>query len=742
MASEFDNILENEFFIIDSNNLDVETKLYGYIITENSIITNKDVPFDEEYDEMGGSYVYLLNDNDELIIKQDIWGSYGLYLFKKDNYFAISNSFLKLVEYIKELYPLTMNFIYANAFLSADLCSISYKETLINEIEVLPRHVEIVIDQFQKKLKFNYLDFQEKTVDLDSKEGMDILDNWFYKWTSFIRFLKTNTNNISVDLSGGFDTRVILTLILNSNIDLNFIRFNSIHDSNAHGHAEDYKIASEISKFFNFKLNEGRINAEEDIFKDLDTTLNISLYSKLGFHKQMHFKFSKTTKPLFTITGNGNIRDYPNQYTNDFKKTLIDRAYDFSPETYEDTELLLENALTVIKDKFNVKDYYSKELPEIHYRETRNRFHNARVAIEQFISNEFEISPLLDHNLYKLNVISEEYKDDQALIAMIFLRYCPKVLNFDFEGKRYIKKETISLVKKLNEKYPFVKRDYELISEPENNTLNLNYCPASINREKRDFNEPREFIKKVFLSKSFKHRYMSIFPQKTYYKMVDDIKHKDYYPLSNALTAISIIRILNCVEYSQNKLYDLENSFFKSFLSNKEFKEYTFASYFNELFSNSQLKNNNVENEMKLDNDMINKYAKYLTARIDVKNKGSSNNEVIISNISDKNCSITSPYWFNDDSGKGEVITSRNGELNFKIKFKNDGILDLILRGVDFRDSSNNRLPIYINYNYLEIDNAVIFNNEHIICHDKPYKFSINIKDNQEVYVKIKWSIL
>lgn len=169
MSSEFDYILENEFFVIDSNNLNVETKLYGYIITENAIITNNDVPFDKEYGEMGGSFVYLINNANELIIKQDPWGSYGLYLFKKDNYFAISNSFLKLVEYVKELYPLTMNYNFANSFLPADLCSIAYKETLINEIEILPRHVEITIDKIQKILKFNYLDFQEKTINLDSK---------------------------------------------------------------------------------------------------------------------------------------------------------------------------------------------------------------------------------------------------------------------------------------------------------------------------------------------------------------------------------------------------------------------------------------------------------------------------------------------------------------------------------------------------------------------------------------------
>ena len=105
---ESDELIKNEFFIIYSDNLEaIESKLYGYMITENGIITNESI---QDYlniqngSELSkdGSYVWVKRNGDEITIYQDFIGSYGLYMFKEDDYFAISNSFLRLVEYLKE----------------------------------------------------------------------------------------------------------------------------------------------------------------------------------------------------------------------------------------------------------------------------------------------------------------------------------------------------------------------------------------------------------------------------------------------------------------------------------------------------------------------------------------------------------------------------------------------------------------------------------------------------------------
>lgn len=124
----------NNFFIIDSNNLKlVNSKLHGFAIHNNKIIQN------ESYDDHtifdgNGTYIQVIKSGDDISIYQDFNGSFGIYIFEKDDYFSISNSFIKLVEYIKCSHKIILNEDYAKYFISVDLCSLSYSETLVNEI--------------------------------------------------------------------------------------------------------------------------------------------------------------------------------------------------------------------------------------------------------------------------------------------------------------------------------------------------------------------------------------------------------------------------------------------------------------------------------------------------------------------------------------------------------------------------------------------------------------------------------
>ena len=89
--------------------------------------------------------------------------------------------------------------------------------------------------------------------------------------------LKSKTNNIVAHLSGGFDSRVTAALWLSSNINLDEITIKS-YERKVH----DFRIASKISEKFNFKLNKNTLSRNSVYFEELDTILNISLYTKLG----------------------------------------------------------------------------------------------------------------------------------------------------------------------------------------------------------------------------------------------------------------------------------------------------------------------------------------------------------------------------------------------------------------------------------------------------------------------------
>ena len=102
--SEYDELYADEFFIIDSNKLnEVESEFYGYLIDEGNFYTRDN--FNNTVNLSGlGAYINIDREYNEIIIKQDANGSFGLYAYKNEDVFCISNSFVKLLDYVKQRY--------------------------------------------------------------------------------------------------------------------------------------------------------------------------------------------------------------------------------------------------------------------------------------------------------------------------------------------------------------------------------------------------------------------------------------------------------------------------------------------------------------------------------------------------------------------------------------------------------------------------------------------------------------
>ena len=106
---------ERHFFVIDSHSLaSVESSLYGYIIDRRGVFT------DYLSGELNGDgcYVRITADLQQIKIEQDSNGSFGLYLYQSDNYFAISNSFFRLQDFLKTRVSLSVNYDYIYQFLA------------------------------------------------------------------------------------------------------------------------------------------------------------------------------------------------------------------------------------------------------------------------------------------------------------------------------------------------------------------------------------------------------------------------------------------------------------------------------------------------------------------------------------------------------------------------------------------------------------------------------------------------
>lgn len=671
--SEFEELYGDEFFLIDSNNLNlVHEKFYGYAFQNDGIVNEENFAITDGIG-ADGAYIWVHVTDENILITQDFMGSYGLYLYEDNNYFAISNSFIKLVEHLKDNHPISFNKNYADAFLFADLCSFSYNETLVNEIEELSRNSKIFIDKRSNQIFVEEIDYQEDTIPLDSEKGMEILDKWYTKWVNIFRKIKSETNNLIVELSGGFDSRIVAAIWLTAGIDLNKVFVRS-YDSKTHTFKQDYEIASQIANEFNFKLNNDVVRSDKKYFFELETPLNLSSYLKLGFHKELHFRYTKLVNPIYVVTGSGGecIRWYYNKTPSEYSQYIVNHARKFDDNLSLASKMIVDSGLKSLKNKLNISEEYSKELPEKMYKEIRCRHHFGKAMVESYFFNEFTLTPLIDSELHKLKLKTDNCDDRNLLMALIYYRYCPKLLNFKFEGNREINLDTINYAKKINDKYPLRLKSKNLISGPK---IENTFFEIKNNGNFIKYNEVDDLLNDIFNSRAFMLEFEKYYSPQIYQKILNVVKNEKRFPLKHAYAAFSILKIIHDTKFKSMNNKNLK-TWLDSFLfsQNYEFKE-------DNSYTNS------------FDNNLVNLLLKYTTSRIDLINLGSEKNSIKVIDYDDSKLRIDFPKWFESNEGKGLCIQSFNRSLNLKILCINDGKLRLRLRGVDVRDKNGNRFP-------------------------------------------------
>lgn len=126
-------------------------------------------------------------------------------------------------------------------------------------------------------------------------------------------------------------------------------------------------------------------------------------------------------------------------------------------------------------------------------------------------------------------------------------------------------------------------------------------------------------------------------------------------------------------------------------------------------------------------------------SRIDVKNMGNPDNMVEIVDCDDSFCDISNPPWLRDSNGIGTVLNSVQEHMDFSFKCINDGKLMLSFKGVDYRDKSGNRIPVYIDYSEIVVDGKNVVNGSRVSWHDDPFDYYMDVKDGQKVNVRVKW---
>lgn len=147
---------------------------------------------------------------------------------------------------------------------------------------------------------------------------------------------------------------------------------------------------------------------------------------------------------------------------------------------------------------------------------------------------------------------------------------------------------------------------------------------------------------------------------------------------------------------------------------------------------------NTEQEEQKLKKDKENVLKKTLSlllpVRIDIKNNGNYNNDLIVTADA---CRITTPAYYTNDKGVGYVVEYSKLFNTIKLKIIHDGTLQINFKTQDKRYEGC-KYHFWINYKSIRIDGKELLSNPISAWHDKPFRYQMAVKHNQEITIDIE----
>lgn len=124
-------------------------------------------------------------------------------------------------------------------------------------------------------------------------------------------------------------------------------------------------------------------------------------------------------------------------------------------------------------------------------------------------------------------------------------------------------------------------------------------------------------------------------------------------------------------------------------------------------------------------------------ARIDIRS-AQEEGTILIENLSDPIAEVMSLAWINK-LGKGYVIQSCSGKLDFTIKCIGQGSFTVFLMGPDVKDRKGDRIEKRVLYTSLNVDGNEMLKSAQSAWHNAPCRNSFNYDDGQSYNINICW---
>ncbi|TLP94739.1 hypothetical protein FEF26_11485 [Nesterenkonia salmonea] len=255
--------MSNLFYLDNRSAIQVHGSfLYGYAYTDRAVIFGskglrdylRENPENLLPDE--GRFAAIFVDNDELTIKVDSTGQELLYLYQAGEDWAISNSFMHLVHRVSasrklSFYePAAMNFhLKDGKHIGEQLIS---HRTMVKQIKTVPLGHEVRVSRSTGRLNVKKLPFLHKYGDLASDGYSDLLKRFLDRSSGLLQAIAAHGYEFNLSLSGGYDSRLVLALLIQSGAAPN-VRISSLTSK-----PNDFKVAKSLCDRFRLPLNQPR----------------------------------------------------------------------------------------------------------------------------------------------------------------------------------------------------------------------------------------------------------------------------------------------------------------------------------------------------------------------------------------------------------------------------------------------------------------------------------------------------
>lgn len=435
--------IDENYFFIDSNNfLMTKSKVYGFALTEQYLyhnyiindISRCNIVPKKDY----GAYIVIKNDTDRINIYQDNIGCFGIYLYRQNGYWALSNSLWLMQEKLGEK-ELHLDIDYLVDFVCNRTRGWLDEKTPFQEILLLPADTWISINKRTGQLEFETKLWSEyRSIPLTDINAInDIVNRWINKWEGLIRFLYENNFPISVELSGGFDSRIVFALFVHSGIPLNYISVLSSEIKK-----EDFVIVKQISQAFNFELNKNIICKSTKCNSELT----------LDLYKNCNFCISKDYNPFYTeindelafhFGGQGgellrgyymSIDELLDRYI--YTKEKWSLPYDFYGKVFTEASVYTQK-------KYGIAKVASQETVLRMYKIGHMRHHFGKTMAGTSITRNIRLAPLFDPLLLSIDNTASGTLTPDTLYVVLLRKLCQKLLNFPFDRYRHFSKEAL-----------------------------------------------------------------------------------------------------------------------------------------------------------------------------------------------------------------------------------------------------------------------------------------------------------